>query len=88
MVSVELNEAEKVATVSVGADQFSLAIGRGGQNVRLAAALTGWKINVVQEGGEEVFSSEEKAEESTEESAPTEEESALESAPQEEKPKA
>lgn len=67
VVSVELNDAEKVATVSVGGDQFSLAIGRGGQNVRLAAALTGWKINVVQEGGEEAFSSEEKTEESASE---------------------
>jgi N utilization substance protein A len=34
-------------------DQFSLAIGRGGQNVRLAAELTGWGINVVEEGNEE-----------------------------------
>ncbi len=45
---VELNEEEKLATVHVAEDQFSLAIGRGGQNVRLAAALTGWQINVVQ----------------------------------------
>lgn len=45
---VELNESEKLATAHVAEDQFSLAIGRGGQNVRLAAALTGWQINVVQ----------------------------------------
>ncbi len=51
--SVELNEEEKEATVNVPNDQFSLAIGRGGQNVRLASELTGWKINVVQEGGTE-----------------------------------
>ncbi len=50
--SVELNEDEKEATVSVPSDQFSLAIGRGGQNVRLAAELTGWKIKVIQEGDE------------------------------------
>lgn len=50
---VELDEAEKKANVYVTADQFSLAIGRGGQNVRLAAELTGWGINVVEEGNEE-----------------------------------
>ncbi len=44
--AVELNEAEKAAVVKVDADQLSLAIGKGGQNVRLAARLTGWKINV------------------------------------------
>ncbi|HYE59758.1 MAG TPA: transcription termination factor NusA [Candidatus Kapabacteria bacterium] len=52
--SVDLKEAEKEATANVPADQFSLAIGRGGQNVRLAAELTGWKITVVQDGAEEV----------------------------------
>jgi transcription termination/antitermination protein NusA len=50
---VELSEDgdERVATAHVADDQFSLAIGRGGQNVRLASALTGWQINVVQLGG-------------------------------------
>ena len=43
---VELDEEEKTATVVVEQDQLSLAIGRGGQNVRLAAQLTGWKLNV------------------------------------------
>ncbi|MCD5382195.1 MAG: transcription termination factor NusA [Candidatus Pacebacteria bacterium] len=38
------------ATVEVAADQQSLAIGRGGQNVRLAAKLTGWKIDIVAVG--------------------------------------
>ncbi len=50
---VELDEKEKKATAYVVPDQFSLAIGRGGQNVRLAAELTGWGINVVEEGNEE-----------------------------------
>ena len=65
VVSVELNEAEKVATVKVAADQFSIAIGRSGQNVRLASELVGWKINVVEP---EVVKSEEQpeAEETTE----------------------
>ena len=35
------------AIVTVAADQQSLAIGRGGQNVRLAAKLTGWKIDII-----------------------------------------
>jgi len=48
--SVDLNEAEKIATVTVPADQLSLAIGRGGQNVRLASSLTGWKINILDSG--------------------------------------
>ncbi len=48
---VELNEADKIATVMVAGDQLSLAIGRGGQNVRLAARLTGWRINVAEEDG-------------------------------------
>ena len=41
-----LDETNRVAVVRVTSDQFSLAIGRGGQNVRLAARLTGWKISV------------------------------------------
>lgn len=45
-LSVEINEAEKQATVMVSEDQQSLAIGKGGQNVRLAAKLTGWKIDI------------------------------------------
>lgn len=50
--SVELDEKNKEASVKVAADQFSLAIGRGGQNVRLAANLTGWTIKVLQDGEE------------------------------------
>lgn len=41
------------ATVEVAPDQQSLAIGRGGQNVRLAAKLTGWKIDIMSLGGDE-----------------------------------
>jgi transcription termination/antitermination protein NusA len=51
--SVALDEAAKVATVIVPADQLSLAIGRGGQNVRLASNLTGWKINIKETGAPE-----------------------------------
>ncbi|MFZ2621142.1 MAG: transcription termination factor NusA [Minisyncoccia bacterium] len=45
-LSVTINETEKQATVIVSEDQQSLAIGKGGQNVRLAAKLTGWKIDI------------------------------------------
>lgn len=41
-----VDEERKLALVEVADDQFSLAIGRRGQNVRLAAKLTGWKIDV------------------------------------------
>lgn len=44
-------DAENHATVEVSSDQQSLAIGRGGQNVRLAAKLTNWKIDIVSAGG-------------------------------------
>lgn len=47
VLSVELNEERKESIVKVPEDQLSLAIGKQGQNVRLAAKLTGWKIDVV-----------------------------------------
>lgn len=50
-IDVKINEAEKQATVTVSEDQQSLAIGKGGQNVRLAAKLTGWKIDIQSIGG-------------------------------------
>jgi N utilization substance protein A len=50
IVSIEINEQEKMAKVKVSPDQQSLAIGKGGQNVRLAAKLTGWKIDIQSEG--------------------------------------
>lgn len=40
------NENARTATVVVGEDQLSLAIGRDGQNARLAAKLTGWRIDI------------------------------------------
>lgn len=49
--TIELNEEEKKATVKVPEDQLSLAIGKQGQNVRLAAKLTGWNVDI--EGGDE-----------------------------------
>ena len=54
VLGTELHEEENRAVVQVAEDQQSLAIGRGGQNVRLAARLTGWKIDIRSVGGEEV----------------------------------
>ncbi len=51
VLHVKLNDVEKTAEVFVAPDQFSLAIGRNGQNVRLASELTGWRLNVKEEGG-------------------------------------
>ncbi len=45
-LNIEINEKKMTAVVSVPEDQLSLAIGRGGQNVRLAAKLTGYKIDI------------------------------------------
>ncbi|MFA6253957.1 MAG: transcription termination factor NusA [Candidatus Paceibacterota bacterium] len=44
--SLKLDEENKEAQIEVDADQFSLAVGKGGQNARLAAKLTGWKIDI------------------------------------------
>ena len=55
--SVVLDEANHRATVTVSEDEQSLAIGRGGQNVRLAAKLTGWNIDIISTGGVEVAES-------------------------------
>jgi N utilization substance protein A len=45
-MSVKLDEKSKTATVKAPEDQLSLAIGKEGQNARLAAKLTGWKIEI------------------------------------------
>ncbi|MBU6426701.1 transcription termination/antitermination protein NusA [Patescibacteria group bacterium] len=46
VISLELIDEERRAIVTVTEDEQSLAIGKGGQNVRLAAKLTGWKIDI------------------------------------------
>ncbi|HXW50951.1 MAG TPA: transcription termination factor NusA [Candidatus Acidoferrales bacterium] len=46
VVSVHLNERERLAEAVVPEHQLSLAIGKEGQNVRLAAKLTGWRIDI------------------------------------------
>ncbi|MFP4514823.1 MAG: transcription termination factor NusA [Parcubacteria group bacterium] len=51
-IEIDLNEEERKAVVKVAEDKLSLAIGKNGQNVRLAAHLTGWKIDIIAEGAE------------------------------------
>ncbi len=46
ILNIEVDEDERVAKIEVSEDQQSLAIGKGGQNVRLAAKLTGYKIDI------------------------------------------
>jgi len=46
VLDVEINEQKRIAEVQVPEEQLSLAIGKKGQNVRLAAKLTEWKIDV------------------------------------------
>ncbi len=56
-LEVILNDKKKLAEVLAPDDQLSLAIGRDGQNVRLAAKLTGWKIDMRGKGGTKAVSS-------------------------------
>jgi transcription termination/antitermination protein NusA len=49
VTAVEINEAEKRASVTLKADQVSLAIGKGGTNIKLASKLTGYEIDVFRE---------------------------------------
>jgi N utilization substance protein A len=53
--SIEVNHETRTADVVVAADQVSLAIGRNGQNIRLASKLTGYEINLIKEGGEDEY---------------------------------
>lgn len=72
VLDISMNEDEHKATIEVANDQLSLAIGKGGQNVRLAAKLTGWKIDIKGAPGTEPAPakvSEEKVEETTPETA-------------------
>lgn len=72
ILNVDLNEEAKESKVGVLEDQLSLAIGKAGQNVRLAARLTGWKIDIIEEkigGGEgEIAASAESVEDNNESS--------------------
>lgn len=63
VLDIEVSEEEHKATVEVASDQLSLAIGKGGQNVRLAAKLTGWRIDIKGVEGEIVSSDDELSDE-------------------------
>jgi len=54
ILEVDIDEERKHAKVTAAEDQLSLAIGKGGQNVRLAAKLTGYKIDIRSKTGETV----------------------------------
>ena len=79
ILAVDLKESEKFAEVIVPDDQLSLAIGKSGQNARLAAKLTNWKIDIKSESQfrqllEEKQTAEEKEEQGLEEQEPQEKE--------------
>ncbi len=59
VVSIVVDEESGSMDVAVGEEQLSQAIGRGGQNVRLASQLTGWELNVMTEGQAEEKSEQE-----------------------------
>lgn len=82
VLKVDIRENKKEAAVSVPEDQLSLAIGKRGQNVRLAAKLTEWKIDIlgVKQDGEKVPA--EVVKEKIEESAKPEEVAAIEEKPE------
>ena len=58
ITDIELIEKDHKAIVKVASDKLSLAIGKSGQNVRLAAHLTGWKIDIIEDGVGKVIDSE------------------------------
>jgi N utilization substance protein A len=49
VVGIDMNISERSMTVIVEDEKLSLAIGRNGQNARLASKLTGWRINILSE---------------------------------------
>jgi N utilization substance protein A len=55
ITSITLDEANKRASVFLKPDQVSLAIGKGGLNIKLAAKLTGYEIDVFRENEEEDY---------------------------------
>ncbi len=68
---IKINEEEKTALVKVKQEQLSLAIGKSGQNVRLAARLTGWKINIQEYIEEDVTKKKNKEKEEVEKKVKT-----------------
>ncbi len=85
ILNVQLNYEEQTAKVGVLEDQLSLAIGKSGQNVRLGARLTSWKIDIASEGGsgEVAATSEDSADSENQETVSTEQSESSESIEQE-----
>jgi len=76
VLTIDLEEAEHKAVVKVSPDKLSLAIGKNGQNVRLAARLSGWKIDIIEsseEGEKKVIGSDEELVEADEKNVTGEE---------------
>ncbi len=85
IINIETNKNEKSAIVKVDEDQMSLAIGRDGQNVKLAAKLTDWKIDI--EGDEDFLNQQdEEKEEKTDDKKTESISDSKESAEKSEKP--
>jgi N utilization substance protein A len=62
ILEVKIKPKTKEAKIMVAEDQVSLAIGKGGQNVRLAAKLTGWKLDIRSREGESIVKATEEGE--------------------------
>ena len=62
ILDVEINQKNREAKILAEEDQLSLAIGKNGQNVRLAAKLTGYKIDIRSRSGESVMKADESGE--------------------------
>lgn len=71
ILEIKLDQENKTATAKVAEDQLSLAIGKAGQNVRLAAKLTGWKIDIIADGQKKMAEAEVEAPTETEELSET-----------------
>jgi len=61
VVSLVVDEDSKSMNIAVDEDKLAMAIGRGGQNIRLASELTGWELNVMTEQEAETKNAEESA---------------------------
>ena len=72
VLAVDIHDDEKFAQVIVPDDQLSLAIGKSGQNARLAAKLTNWKIDIKSESQFRQMLEQASQEETTEEENPEE----------------
>lgn len=89
VIDADIKKREKRVVVKVPEDQLSLAIGKKGQNVRLAAKLTGWKIDIMSAKGEKIEVEEAEKEESEKEinEVETEKDAAVEKVKKEQKEK-